>query len=33
MPDEVISGRVGVRLLGKGYLMDDAMDYWDGEAE
>ena len=27
------SGRVGVRLMGDGYRMGDAVDYWDGEAE
>lgn len=34
-PNEVTvhtdTGRVGVRLIGRGYRMADAMDYWDGE--
>ena len=25
------TGRVGARLIGKGYRMADSMDYWDGE--
>jgi uncharacterized cupin superfamily protein len=34
-PNEVTvhtdTGRVGVRLIGKGYRMGDTMDYWDDE--
>jgi uncharacterized cupin superfamily protein len=36
-PNEVTvhtdTGRVGVRLLGKGYRMADTMDYWEGESD
>jgi hypothetical protein len=37
MPDEVTvhtdTGRVGVRLMGEGYLTADKMEDWEGESE